>query len=131
LFPKGVLLKDKKSILIQQTENSQTARQLRFSNLKEIQKLKITISEYIYETIELEKSGAKVQFKSTEDFVLPDELNTKFIELPDFKNAFYALTPGRQRGYLLHFSKAKQSNTRTARIVKSMSKIFNGEGLND
>jgi len=131
LFPKGVLLKDKHSILIQQTENSQTARQIRFKNLAEIENRKEIIKEYILEAIELEKSGAKVQLKSTADFAIPDELEIKFDEIANFKKAFYALTPGRQRGYLIHFSQPKQSSTRTSRIEKSLTKIFEGKGLND
>lgn len=131
LFPKGVLLKDKYSILIQQTENSQTARQIRFKNLDDIVTQESKIREYILETIELEKSGLKVQLKSTADFKIPDELECKFSELPHFKQAFYALTPGRQRGYILHFSQPKQSSTRTSRIEKNFDKIMLGKGLND
>jgi len=131
LFPKGVLLKDKHSLLIQQTENSQTARQLRFTKLSEIKNNQKKIKEYILEAIELEKSGAKVQLKSTADFPIPEELESKFNEIPNFRKAFYALTPGRQRGYLLHFSQPKQSATRTSRIERSMDKIAEGKGLND
>lgn len=131
LFPKGVLLSDKYSILIQQTENTQTARQIRFKNLAEIVHQEAHIKAYILEAIELEKSGAKVQLKSTADFAMPEELDMKFSELPHVRDAFYALTPGRQRGYLLHFSQPKQSSTRTARIEKSLDKILAGKGLND
>lgn len=131
LFPKGVLLKDKCSILIQQTENSQTARQIRFTNLAEIEDKKQIIKEYILEAIEVEKSGTKVQLKSTADFAIPQELEIMFNEIPDFKNAFYALTPGRQRGYLLHFSQPKQSSTRTSRIEKSLDQIYAGKGWNE
>jgi uncharacterized protein YdeI (YjbR/CyaY-like superfamily) len=131
LFPKGVLLKDEDSILVQQTENSQTARQLRFTRLDEIVQLKDTIKAYIFEAIELEKAGVKVKLKSTDDFVNPDELQDKFDEFPGFKKAFYSLTPGRQRGYILHFSQPKQSATRTSRIEKYLSKIFDGKGVND
>lgn len=131
LFPKGVLLKDKEAILIQQTENSQTARQIRFSNIGEIAKLKKQIKAYILEAVELEKAGVIVQLKQTSDFSIPEELEIKFKELPNFKKAFYALTPGRQRGYLLYFSQPKQSVTRTSRIEKSFERIFEGKGLND
>lgn len=131
LFPKGVLLNDKYAILIQQTENSQTARQIRFKNLDEIVSQVSKIKEYILEAIEVEKSGAKVQLKSTADFAIPEELENKFNESANFKKAFYALTPGRQRGYLLHFSQPKQASTRVARIEKFMDKIFEGKGVND
>lgn len=131
LFPKGVLLKDVKKILIQQTENSQTARQIRFSGLSEITDLKDTIKEYIQEAIALEKAGVKVKLKKTDDFEIPEELEIRFKESPIFKKAFNALTPGRQRGYLLHFSQPKQSATKTARIEKNFQKILDGKGLND
>ncbi len=131
LFPKGVLINDKYSILIQQTENSQTARQIRFANLDEIVNYKDKIKEYIHEAIEIEKVGAKIELKSTSDFNFPQELQSIFEELPDFEKAFYALTPGRQRGYLLHFSQPKQSATRTSRIEKCLDKIYEGKGLND
>lgn len=131
LFPKGVLLNDKYSILIQQTENSQTARQLRFKNLEEIVAQENIIKEYIFDAVELENSGVKVQFKKTEDFVIPEELEFQFQQLPSLKQAFYSLTPGRQRGYLIHFAQPKQSATRTSRIEKQFDRIMNGKGLND
>lgn len=131
LFPKGVLLKDQEGILIQQTENSQTARQIRFSEYSEIIRLKDVIKAYILEAVELEKAGAKVQLKTTADFAIPEELETRFEESPSFKKAFYALTPGRQRGYLLHFAQPKQSATRISRIEKNEQRIFEGKGLND
>lgn len=131
LFPKGVLLDDKYSILVQQTENSQTARQIRFKNLDDIIEQQNKIKEYILEAIEKEKLGVKVQLKSTAEFEIPEELEIKFQERPDFKKAFYSLTPGRQRGYLLHFAQPKQSATRTSRIEKQLDKIMNGKGLND
>lgn len=131
LFPKGVLLNDKYSILVQQTENSQTARQIRFKNLDEIVLIETKIKEYILEAIEKEKSGVKVQLKTTAEFEIPEELENKFQELPNFKDAFYSLTPGRQRGYLLHFAQPKQSATRTSRIEKQLDKILNGKGIND
>jgi len=131
LFHKGVLLKDSENILIQQTPNVQAARQIRFSSLAEIIELEATIKAYIFEAIEVEKSGLEVQLKSTSDFNMPDELQIKFKESPDFKTAFDALTPGRKRGYLLYFSQAKQSKTRLTRIEKNIPKIFAGKGLND
>ena len=131
LFPKGVLIKDKYSILVQQTENTQTARQIRFKNLDEIVSQENQIKEYIHEAIELEKSGVKVQLKTTAEFAIPEELEHIFQESPNFKKAFYSLTPGRQRGYLLHFAQPKQSATRTSRIEKHHDKIMSGKGLND
>ncbi|MBK8946684.1 MAG: DUF1801 domain-containing protein [Ignavibacteriae bacterium] len=131
LFPKGVLLKDKRKILIQQTENSQTARQIRFTNYTEIVNLESTIKEYIYEAIECEKAGLKVTFKQTSDFKIPEELQQKFNEIIGFKDAFYSLTPGRQRGYLIYFSQPKKAKSKLSRIDKSTPNIFNGKGLND
>ncbi|MBL7979617.1 MAG: DUF1801 domain-containing protein [Bacteroidetes Order II. Incertae sedis bacterium] len=131
LFPKGVLLRDERSILVQQTENSQTARQLRFSAIEDIRELETTIREYVLEAIELEKAGIKPQLKTTNDFEIIDELKDKFNELPDFKKAFYTLTPGRQRGYLLYFSQPKKTATRIYRIENHIDKILDGKGLND
>jgi uncharacterized protein YdeI (YjbR/CyaY-like superfamily) len=131
MFFKGALLSDTDNILVQPTENSNTGRQLRFTNTKEILKLKRNILSYIFEAIEIEKSGAKIEAKKTSDYTMPEELNTKFKELPELKTAFEKLTPGRQRGYLLHFSQAKQSATRLSRIEKNMEAIFNGKGLNE
>lgn len=131
LFFKGALLKDPKGILIQQTENVQAARQIRFTNVKEIIKMKSTIKAYIKEAIQVEKSGLKVEFKKTKEYSVPEELKDKFEESPAFKKAFYALTPGRQRGYLLYFSSAKQAKTREARIEKYRKPIMNGKGLED
>lgn len=131
LFFKGALLKDAKGILIRQTENVQAARQIRFINNKEIVKLKPTLKSYIKEAIEIEKAGLKVPFKKAEEFKMPDEFQNKLNEIPQLKTAFYALTPGRQRGYLLYFSSGKQYKTREARIEKSMQQIFNGKGLDD
>ena len=131
LFHKGALLKDTNSILIQQTENVQSARQLRFTNLKDIMDLKSVIKSYIFEAIEVEKAGLEVKMKKTSEYKIPEELDQAFTNNPEFKTAFYNLTPGRQRGYLLHFSQAKQSKTRISRIEKSMSKIFEGKGFND
>lgn len=131
LFHKGVLLKDPENILVQQTENVQSARQIRFTDLPEIEELKPTIKEYIEEAIEIEKSGKKIEKKKTSDFNAPKELEQKFEENPDFKKAFKNLTAGRQRGYLLHFDKPKQSKTKTSRIEQSMERIMDGYGLND
>jgi uncharacterized protein YdeI (YjbR/CyaY-like superfamily) len=131
LFHKGVLLKDTNNILIQQTENVQSARQLRFTNLQEIVDLKPTIKAYIFEAIEVEKAGLTVKNKKTNEFKIPEELIEIFNEHPEFKMSFENLTEGRQRGYLLHFAKPKQSKTKTSRIEKNMERIFNGYGLND
>ncbi|MCB9364319.1 MAG: YdeI/OmpD-associated family protein [Flavobacteriales bacterium] len=131
LFHKGALLNDADKILIQQTENVQSGRQIRFTSTQEIIDLKATIKAYIFEAIEVEKAGLKVVAKKTEEFNVSEELAQKFNENLEFKKAFEALTPGRQRGYLLHFSGAKQAQTRVARIEKNMKRIFDGYGLND
>ncbi|MDW5289540.1 DUF1801 domain-containing protein [Formosa sp. PL04] len=131
LFHKGVLLKDVENILIQQTENIQSARQIRFTDLPEISELEPIIKQYIREAIEIEKSGLKIQKKKTTDFKIPEELEQKFKENPNFEKAFKDLTAGRQRGYLLHFFKPKQSKTKISRIEKNTERIFDGFGLND
>lgn len=131
LFHKGVLLSDTNGILIQQTENVQAARQIRFKDIREIEKLKSIINSYIFEAIEVEKAGLEVKLKATSEFKIPDEFQKKLNEFPELKSAFEALTPGRQRGYLLHFSQPKQSKTRESRIEKCTDKIFSGKGLND
>lgn len=131
LFMKGALLKDPKGILIQQTENVQAARQIRFRNLAEITKLGSTLKAYVREAIEVEKSGAQVEYKKTADFNLPEEFKTKLARTPALQKAFAALTPGRQRGYLLYFSAAKQSKTREARVEKCAPQILKGKGLDD
>ena len=131
LFMQGALLKDPKGILIQQTKNVQSARQLRFKNAEEITKNKTTIQQYVKEAIALNKAGLKVELKKTKEYEMPEELDKAMQQDGDFKKAFYALTPGRQRGYLLHFSGAKQSATRVARIEKAYDDIFEGKGLND
>jgi uncharacterized protein YdeI (YjbR/CyaY-like superfamily) len=131
LFIQGALLKDSKNILIQQTENVQSARQVRFTSLGEITRMKAVLKDYIQEAIEVQKAGLKVDFKTTKEFAVPDEFQVKLDTMPALKTAFEALTPGRQRGYLLHFSSAKQSKTREARIEKSMPKILEGKGLDD
>ncbi|AUS04719.1 DUF1801 domain-containing protein [Pseudotamlana carrageenivorans] len=128
-FFKGVLLSDPENRLIQQTENMQTARQMRFTSVQEITTIEPVIKQYINEAIE--KSGQKVAMKKTSDYVVPTELEAVFKENPDFKKAFYNLTPGRQRGYLLHFDQPKQSKTKTARINKNQARILDGYGLND
>jgi uncharacterized protein YdeI (YjbR/CyaY-like superfamily) len=131
LFFKGALLKDTKSILIQQTENVQAARQVRFTTGKEVTKMKSTLKAYIYEAIKVEEAGLKVEFKKTKEYAIPEEFQKKLDKSRALKAAFYALTPGRQRGYLLHFSSAKQSKTRIARIEKHLEKILDGKGLED
>jgi uncharacterized protein YdeI (YjbR/CyaY-like superfamily) len=131
LFFKGALLKDPKGILIQQTENVQAARQIRFTNLREIANLKTTVKAYIKEAMAAEKAGLKVNLKKTSEFTMPVEFKNKLNEMPGLKKAFAALTPGRQRGYLLHFSAPKQARTREARIEKSVPQILKGKGLND
>ena len=131
LFFKGVLLKDPKGILIQQTENVQGARQLRFTDVREIVALKATIKAYLQEAIAVEKAGLKVSMKPTAEFAMPEEVQAKLDASPDLKTAFEALTPGRQRAYLLHFAAAKQSKTREARIEKCTPQILNGKGLLD
>ncbi|USG67871.1 YdeI family protein [Brevibacillus ruminantium] len=131
LFHKGALLQDSHGILIQQTENVQSARQIRFTNLQEIVEMETILKAYIHEAIEIEKSGLEVNFKKTPEYVVPQELQTKFDEIPALKTAFEALTPGRQRAYILHFSTPKQSKTRESRIEKCMQQILDGKGLNE
>jgi len=131
LFFKGALLNDAKGILVQQTENVQAARQIRFTNVREIAKLKPILKAYIYEAVEVEKAGLKVNLKKTSEFKVAEEFQHKLDELPALKKAFKALTPGRQRGYILYFSQPKQSKTRASRVEKCMPQIFNGKGLND
>jgi uncharacterized protein YdeI (YjbR/CyaY-like superfamily) len=131
LFIKGALLKDAKSILIQQTDNVQGGRQLRFSDVHNITKLKSTIIAYLQEAVAVEKAGLKVVMKPTAEFAIPEEFQAKLDKSPALKTAFEVLTPGRQRGYLLHFAAAKQSKTREARIEKCTPHILNGKGLLD
>ncbi len=131
LLFKGAMLKDGKSILIQQTENVQAARQVRFTNVKEILKLTPTLKAYIKEAIEVEKSGLKVQYKKTKDFAIPDEFQTKLDKIPALKKAFDSLTPGRQRAYIFYFSQPKQAKTREARVEKYMGQILKRKGLDD
>lgn len=131
LFFKGALLKDAKKILIQQTENVQSARQIRFTGVQEIVKMKTILKAYIYEAIEVEKAGLKVALKKPAEFKMAIEFKNALNEIPKLKTAFDALTPGRQRAYLLYFSAPKQSKTREERIKKCMPQILNGKGLND
>ncbi|MCL4140398.1 UNVERIFIED_CONTAM: hypothetical protein GTU68_038014 [Idotea baltica] len=131
LFYKGALLNDTENILIQQTENTQSGRQIRFTNCKQIENQESILKAYIFETIEAEKLGLKIKKKETSEFSIPEELEHRFKEDSKFKTAFYCLTPGRQRGYLLHFSQPKQSKTRISRIEKNSAKILNGKGFND
>ncbi len=131
LFMQGALLNDTNNILIQQTENVQSARQIRFTNVEEILKSKSTIVAYIIQAIELDKAGLKVELKKTTEFIMPDEFQSALNEMSDLKTAFEKLTPGRQRGYLLYFSSAKQSKTRKERIEKYIPKILDGKGLDD
>ena len=131
LFFKGVLLKDTKGILIQQTKNVQAGRQIRFTNVQEIVKMKSILKSYIHEAVEVEKAGLKVKMKKTSDFKIPEEFRHKLNKIPALKTAFKALTPGRQRAYIFYFSQAKQSKTREARVEKYMPQILNGKGLDD
>ncbi|MDF2437472.1 MAG: hypothetical protein K0Q95_1848 [Bacteroidota bacterium] len=131
LFFKGALMKDSKNILIQQTENVQSARQARFTSVNEIAKRKATLKKYIQEAIKVEKSGRKIELKKTKEYGIPEEFQHALDEMSGLKKAFKALTPGRQRGYLLYFSSAKQSKTRQARIEKNLDRILNGKGLDD
>src|SRR5438874_9790054 len=130
-FVKGALLKDAKRILIQQTENSQSVRIIRFTNVQQIVELEPVLKPYIREAIEVEKAGLKVRLKKPSEFKIPEEFQTKLDEVPALKKAFAALTPGRQRAYLLYFSAAKQSKTRESRVEKWMKQILNGKGLDD
>lgn len=131
LFFKGALLKDPKGILVQQTANVQAARQARFTGVEQIRKLKTVLKAYLSEAVKVEKSGLKVEFKKTEEFAVPEEFQARLDEMLELKSAFEALTPGRRRAYLLHFSSAKQSSTRTARVMKAIPNILNGKGLDD
>jgi uncharacterized protein YdeI (YjbR/CyaY-like superfamily) len=123
------LLKDPHGILIQQTENVQAARQVRFTNAQEIEEMQLILKSYVDEAIEVEKAGLQVNFKK--EFDIPEELENKFFEIPDLKIAFEALTPGRQRAYIHFFSSAKQSKTRDARIEKYIPQILDGKGIDD
>jgi uncharacterized protein YdeI (YjbR/CyaY-like superfamily) len=131
LFHKGALLQDAHGILIQQTENVQAARQIRFTNLQEIVEMETILKAYINEAIEVEKAGLEVNFKKNTEYIIPEEFQKKLDEISALKIAFEALTPGRQRAYILYFSQPKQSKTRESRVEKYMQQILNGKGLND
>ena len=131
LFFKGALLGNANGLLIQQTENVQAARQMRFTTILEIVEQEALIKTTIFEAIEVEKSGLKVELKKTTEFAMTDEFRDKLDNMPELAAAFYALTPGRQRAYLLHFSQPKQSKTREARVEKCMPLIMSGKGLGD
>ena len=131
LFFKGALLHDAHGVLIKQTENVQAGRQIRFTNVREIVAMETILKAYIYEAVEVEKAGMEVNFKKTTEFNIPEEFQNKLAEISALKTAFDALTPGRQRAYILYFSAAKQSKTRESRVEKCMPQILNGKGLND
>jgi uncharacterized protein YdeI (YjbR/CyaY-like superfamily) len=131
LFIKGALLHDVHGLLIQQTENVQAARQIRFTNVREIVEMEPILKAYIHEAIEVEKAGLKVNYKKATEFIIPEEFINKLEEVPGLQDAFDALTPGRQRAYIFYFSAPKQSKTRESRVEKCMQQILNGKGLND
>ena len=131
LFFKGALLNDPNGILIQQTKNVQSARQIRFTNVQEIVKLERILKAYIYEAVEVKKAGLKVKLKKTSEYKIPEEFQNKLNRSSALKKAFEALTPGRQRAYIFYFSQPKQSKTRESRVEKSIEQILNGKGLND
>ncbi|HSB92192.1 MAG TPA: DUF1801 domain-containing protein [Flavitalea sp.] len=131
LFFKGALLKDTKNILVQQTKNVQSARQVRFVNVKEVIQLKTTLKAYIKQAIAVENAGLKVDFKESRELIIPSELKARFSKSPALKTAFNGLTPGRQRAYVLYFTAPKQTQTRESRIDKYTTQILNGKGLND
>jgi uncharacterized protein YdeI (YjbR/CyaY-like superfamily) len=131
LFHKGALLEDPDGVLIQQTKNVQAARQIRFSSVRDVTKLQKTVKAYVQRAIEIERAGLNVQFKATEDFELPEEFASKLAKNAKLKAAFTALTPGRQRGYIFHFSQPKLSKTRAARVEKHAPRILKGLGLDD
>ena len=131
LFFKGALLNDPNGILIQQTKNVQSARQIRFTNVKEIVKMEKNLKAYVYEAIEVERAGLKVKLKKTSEFKIPEEFQKRLDKSTALKKAFDALTPGRQRAYIFYFSQAKQSKTREARVEKYLKQILNGKGIDD
>ncbi|MBN9162448.1 MAG: hypothetical protein BGO98_04765 [Myxococcales bacterium 68-20] len=131
LFHKGALLEDPKGVLIQQTKNVQAARQIRFTSVNDVTKLEKTLKAYVRKAIAIERAGLKVPFKKTEDFELPEELASKLAKNAKLKTAFAALTPGRQRAYIFHFSQPKLSKTRAARVEKNIPRILEGLGLDD
>jgi uncharacterized protein YdeI (YjbR/CyaY-like superfamily) len=131
LFFKGALLNDPNDILIQQTKNVQSARQIRFTNVREIVKMEKILKAYVYEAIEVERAGLKVKLKKTSEFKIPEEFQKRLDKSTALKKAFDALTPGRQRAYIFYFSQAKQSKTREARVEKYLKQILNGKGIDD
>lgn len=131
LFPKGALMQDTAGILIQQTENVQSARQVRFTSVQEITKLSPTLKEYIAEAVKIEKAGLKVDYKKATEYKVPEEFQARLDEDANLKRAFHALTPGRQKGYLFYFSQPKLAKTRQARVEKYIPKILDGKGLDD
>lgn len=131
LFFKGALMKDPDGILIQQTENVQSARQIRFTSTQQIQEMSSILKAYIFHAVEIDEAGLKVELKKTTEYAVPEEFKKKLDEQPDLKTAFEALTPGRQRGYLFHFAQPKQSKTRESRIEKCTPLILEGKGLTD
>ncbi len=131
LFHKGALLEDPKGVLIQQTKNVQAARQIRFTSVQEVTRLETTVKAYLRKAIEIERAGLRVPFKKTEDFELPEELESRLAANAKLKKAFAALTPGRQRAYIFHFAQPKLSATRAARVKKHIPRILNGLGLDD
>jgi len=131
LFFKGALLNDPNGILIQQTKNVQSARQIRFTNAREIVKMEKILKAYVYEAIEVERAGLKVKLKKTSEFKIPEEFQKRLDKSTALKKAFDALTPGRQRAYIFYFSQAKQSKTREARVEKYIPQILDGKGLED
>ncbi|PYI56484.1 YdeI/OmpD-associated family protein [Paenibacillus flagellatus] len=131
LFHKGALLKDHHGILVQQTKNVQAARQVRFTDVQEIEEKQLILKAYLVEAVEVEKAGLQVNYKKTAEYAVPEELQNKFVEIPDLKTAFEALTPGRQRAYMLYFSSPKQSKTRESRVEKYIPHILNGKGMDD
>jgi len=131
LFFKGALLGDPEGILVQQTENVQSARQVRFTGVPQIVKMERPLKAYIYEAIEVERAGLQVKYKKTKDFKVPEEFQNKLDKMPRLKTAFESLTPGRQKAYIFHFSQPKQSKTRAARVEKYIPQILKGKGLDD
>lgn len=131
LFHKGALLKDPKGVLVQQTKNVQSARQIRFTNVADVTKLAKTVKAYVKEAVANERAGLQVAKKGTSDFEMPEELRAELAADPDLKEAFTKLTPGRQRAYLLHFGEAKLAKTRAARVEKHIPRILEGLGLDD
>lgn len=130
-FFKGSLLKDPLGLLVKSGPNTESGKDFRFTSVDEIIKIESIIKDYVHEAIEIEKAGLKVEYSKSTDLPIPEELQFQFDDMPDFEEAFYALTPGRQKGYILHFSGGKQSKTRTKRIEKYTQRIFDGKGIHD